>query len=363
MLYSPSEAFHFVRSYFSTAPSYAILFVTGMCNARCRHCFYLEEIRSADRTKELTLEEIEKIAGSLRLIYLSIGGGEPFIRTDLPEIVHAFYARSGLLYCNIVTNGWYTSRTINVVKTVLRDCPRLRLKIQVSIDDFEHAHDENRGIPGSYRKAVETIRALSELRGRQRRLTLDIATCLTNLNKKNAQTLADRLRQDLVFDNFSFLYPRGNTQDAATKEVSAEEYSHAVEHIEKTDFRNNHNPILGAVQRVARRGLLRVIRENAHPWPCLAGRKFIHITERGVLKPCEVLGQMLPHYDSDLAELRRHDFNVADALATPKTRDVVGFIDESRCRCTFECAAMNNVVFRKRFAVRVLWAWLTGQSN
>ena len=47
-----------------------------MCNARCKHCFYWEEIGSAKASKELKLAEIEK----------------------------AFYDNSGLLYCNIVTN-------------------------------------------------------------------------------------------------------------------------------------------------------------------------------------------------------------------------------------------------------------------
>src|SRR5687768_10376970 len=124
-----TESFHFLRSYFSSQPSYLILFATAACNARCKHCFYWEEIQSANVRNELKLPEIEKIAKSLRLIYLSIGGGEPFLRRDLGQVVEAFYKNSGLLYCNIVTNGYYTDQVLSTVKYILEKCPRLRLKI------------------------------------------------------------------------------------------------------------------------------------------------------------------------------------------------------------------------------------------
>lgn len=357
-----SEAAHFARSYFSEQPSYAVFFVTAVCNARCRHCFYWREIASAKASRELTLPEIEKVARSMsQLIYLSIGGGEPFLRPDLAEVVKAFYAHSGILYCNIVTSGYHTDKTLEVVQEIVRACPRLRLKVQVSIDDFQEAHDRNRGVPGMYQRAVETARRLSsEVRGRNRRFTLDFATCLTRSNKGHSEGLAAHLRGEVEFDNFSFLYPRGNAEVSEEKDVSVQEYRRAIESLERTDFRKNHNPILGAVHRVARRGILRVIEKDESPWPCLAGRKFIHISERGVLQPCEMLSQLVPSFDSNLADLRAHDFDVRSALASPRAKEVVRFIRETDCRCSFECAAMNNVVFDKRGAARVLRTWLTG---
>ena len=359
-----TETLHFLRSYFSDQPSYCIFFVTAVCNARCRHCFYWEEIGSAKASQELGLREIQKIADSLRLIYLSIGGGEPFIRPDLAEVVQAFYERSGLLYCNIVTNGFYTKKTLAVVDRIVETCPRLKLKIQVSIDDFERQHDENRKVPGIYVKAMETLQALSERHRKSNpRFTLDIATCLTKDNKGRSTELVEHLREQVTFDNFSFLYPRGNAEVAETKEVSYEEYEQAIRFLERTEFRKNHSAILGAVHRVARRGIARVVRDDSYPWPCLAGKKFINITETGVLQPCEVLSQLKPDYDSNMARLSETDFDVARALASHKSKQVVQFISETRCRCSFECAAMNNVVFDRKNAARVLWAWLTGSPD
>lgn len=352
-----TEALHFLRSYLSDEPSYLIFFVTAVCNARCKHCFYWRETGAAQAGRELGLPEIEQVARSLpRLIYLSLGGGEPFTRKDLAEVVRVFYERSGILYANVVTNGFYTERTVETVREILDRCPRLRLKVQVSIDDFEKEHDENRGVPGLYRKALETLGRLSrEFRGRHPRFGLDVATCLTRTNKARAAAIPRSLRREVEFDSFSFLYPRGPARAAAEKEVTAAEYESAIRILEEEGLGGNHNPMFAAVHRVARRGILKVLERDEHPWRCLAGKKFVSLTERGVLQPCEVLRSKAPGFDSDIADLAASGFDVRRALAGAKAREVRGFIEDSRCRCSFECAAMNNVVFDPRYAARALW--------
>lgn len=355
-----SEAAHFLRSYFSDEPSYAIFFVTAVCNARCKHCFYWRQIADAKASRELKLPEIEKIAKSMpRLIYLSLGGGEPFARTDLAELVRTFYERSGILFCNIVTSGYFTDRVLAAVRSILAGCPGLRLKVQVSFDGFEEAHDRNRGVEGMYRRALETLKTLSrDVRAREASFSLDVATCLTRSNKAEAGALAAHLRSEAEFDNFSFLYPRGDAEAPVEKDVSPAEYEAAVRLLESASFADTHHPILGAVQRVARRGILEVLEQGTSPWDCLAGRKFVHVSERGVLQPCEMLGQLSPAVDPAMADLRDFDFDVRAALRAPRARELVAHIQDTRCRCSFECAAMNNVVFDKKNAAKVLATWL-----
>lgn len=354
-----TEAVHFLRSYFSPYPSYLILFITAVCNARCKHCFYWKEIASADARKELKLPELEKIASSLDLIYLSIGGGEPFLRADLVEVVKAFYERSGLLYCNIVSNGFSTDRTARTVEEILATCPRLRLKVQLSFDDFEEAHDENRGVSGIYSRALETLRVLSKIRDKHRRFTLDVATCMTATNKSRVGELGESLRAEVVFDSYQLLYPRGDAEVPQEMEVGVEEWWEAVK-AAKGDERKQHNPILATVSRIARNGIYRFLKSDEHPWDCLAGEKFVNITERGVLQPCEILSQMDPELDSDLGQLSEFDFDVKKALDSLKARRVVSHIKETKCRCSFECAANCNVVFSKKEALGVVKAVVTG---
>jgi len=355
------ELAHFLKSYFSPYPSYLIYFITAACNARCKHCFYWREIAAADTRLELKLDEIEKLAKSLDLIYLSIGGGEPFLRSDLAEVVEKFYEHSGLLYLNVVTNGFYTERIVKIVERLLASCPTLRIKIQVSIDDFEKEHDENRGVPGLYRKALQTIRLLSErFRRKDPRFGLAIATCLTRTNKPRIGALHEYLRRELEFDEYQLLYPRGDAKMPLEKDVTPADYETAVEVMESRDIRRNHNPLLAAVNRMAKRGILKFLKTGERPWDCLGGKKFVSITEKGIVQPCEVLHQMMPEYDSDLGDLRDFDCDLRKLLDAPKARAVVQRIQEMGCCCSFECGANCNVVFQKTAAAGVLRAWLSG---
>ena len=348
------NSLNFFRSYFSKYPSYLILFVTARCNARCKHCFYWEEIESSKAQLEMKIADFNKIAKSLNLIYLSIGGGEPFIRNDLPEIIKCFYEKSNLQYCNIVTNGFYTERTIRDVKEIRKLCPSIKLKIQISIDDFEEEHDENRKVEGIYMNAINTLKQLSKIRESDNYLNIDIATCMTKTNKERITQLYDHLRGGNNFDDYQILYPRGNAKDEHEKEVDADEWWESLQHIQKRSFQKNHNPIIPAVNRIAKQGIYKFLKSGVQSWDCLAGRKFISITEQGVLQPCEVLNQIEPELDSDMAILKNYDFNVRKALDSKKALETTNWIKKNKCSCSFECAASCNVAFTKKEALKAL---------
>ncbi|MFH1386993.1 MAG: hypothetical protein ABIH50_04955 [bacterium] len=122
--------------------------------------------------------------------------------------------------------------------------------------------------------------------------------------------------------------------------------------------KKHNNSILSVVNRLTRRGIIDYLQQDKYPWECLAGQKIISITERGILQPCEILHQLVPGYNSDLADLRQFDFNVKAALASSKARAVIEHIKKTKCRCSFECAANCNVVFNKKNAIQVILKWL-----
>lgn len=84
-------------------PVYAHYGVTHRCNMRCRMCAVW---KSADRDAELAVEQVAQLAGSLHAAgvrTMAIGGGEPFVRTDLAEVISAFTDKS--MEVRLLTNG------------------------------------------------------------------------------------------------------------------------------------------------------------------------------------------------------------------------------------------------------------------
>jgi len=81
------------------SPAVLNILVTSVCDMRCTHCFFTDELDDVPRKKlQMTTREIEMISQTLggNLGVLILAGGEPFIRKDLPEIVRAFYTNNRL---------------------------------------------------------------------------------------------------------------------------------------------------------------------------------------------------------------------------------------------------------------------------
>ena len=75
-----------------------IVHVTNACNFRCDHCF----VDFESKKRDLKLDEYKKLgADSESLLWLDIGGGEPFLRKDLADIICAFDSK----IVHIPTNG------------------------------------------------------------------------------------------------------------------------------------------------------------------------------------------------------------------------------------------------------------------
>ena len=79
--------------------------VTYRCNARCTMCNRYKKPSKPE--EEIGLETIKKLPP---MYFTNITGGEPFIRTDLPELVAELRKKSDRIV--ISTNGFFTDRII-----------------------------------------------------------------------------------------------------------------------------------------------------------------------------------------------------------------------------------------------------------
>src|ERR1041385_5318982 len=94
-------------------PALLSILVTSVCDMRCKHCFFTEELDDAPRKNlQMTTAEIEKISETLggNLGVLILAGGEPFTRKDLPEIVRAFRRNNKLESVYLMSNGQIQKR-------------------------------------------------------------------------------------------------------------------------------------------------------------------------------------------------------------------------------------------------------------
>ena len=136
--------------------------VTNVCQSRCKTCNIWEIYRNQPekRHEELTLEEIEKIFQSMGHIYVfNISGGEPFLRSDIKEIIAAGcrYLSPGVVHIptNAIAKERTESGTIAILEILKNRCPQTQLTIKPSLDHIESKHDEIRGVPGNFNNKKE----------------------------------------------------------------------------------------------------------------------------------------------------------------------------------------------------------------
>lgn len=124
--------------------------VTYRCNARCSMCNRYKAPSKAE--EEISIETIKKLP---KMYFTNITGGEPFIRTDLKDIVRELYKISDRIV--ISTNGFFTDRIIDLCK----EFPQVGIRI--SIEGLEQTNNEIRGLNDGYQRGYITLKKLCEM--------------------------------------------------------------------------------------------------------------------------------------------------------------------------------------------------------
>ena len=129
--------------------------ITARCNLRCRYCYFFNN--PAVEYRDLPTEEWLKFfdeLGSLGVMNVSLAGGEPFIRDDLPVLLEGI-VRNRMRF-SLLSNGALIDDEIAafIARTGRCEC------VQISVDGSCAAiHDTCRG-RGAFDGAVRGIRTL-----------------------------------------------------------------------------------------------------------------------------------------------------------------------------------------------------------
>jgi MoaA/NifB/PqqE/SkfB family radical SAM enzyme len=126
----------YYRNVFVHRPVSVNLEVTKRCNARCNFCDYWKN------KKENVIDDYGPIVKKIDPMMISITGGEPLLRTDLPEIVAKLRKAIPVSYIAMITNG--SLLTYEKAKE-LYDAGMNQ--ISISLDFLDERHDQSRGLP------------------------------------------------------------------------------------------------------------------------------------------------------------------------------------------------------------------------
>ncbi len=209
--YGINLAYQYGNGY-SFFPIAIFLAVNSICNLRCKMCdigqqksdtsFYKNMKTDED---QLSIDEWRQFIDSISAWKPSVDivGTEPLLWTDLGNLLK--YLGEKELVFHVTTNGTLLEkRAEELAATPING-------LFVSLDGYEELHDEVRGVPGTFRRAVRGIKAFrAATQGAGgKRVPVHITTTISPINHQKLYETARALLEldvdSITMNHFSFL--------------------------------------------------------------------------------------------------------------------------------------------------------------
>jgi MoaA/NifB/PqqE/SkfB family radical SAM enzyme len=315
-----------------------IVHVTNACNFRCAHCF----IDFAQSKRDLKLEQFLQLASETPpLLWLDIGGGEPFLRKDLAEIVCAFESE----VVHIPTNGSLIPQMIETLNKIRARSTR-EVMIGLSLDGLRETHDRIRKQPGSFEQVWEAYAALRKVRG----ISVKITTVINNHNVDDILPLMEEVAARGA-DFHSVILLRGHTAEPDVRLPSIAQLRELAPRMFEILGRYDYGRprvsayILRNYHRFLWKTSLAILEQQTQVIPCLAGRAHLVVNGDGGVSSCEMLPAIGNLKESSLQDLLHSDH----------LRAQVQSIRDKQCHCTHNCAMLDSTFFNPRNLPQLLY--------
>lgn len=303
-----------------------LIAVTYRCNAKCTMCnTWQHPSRTEDELQPRHLETLPQLS------FANLTGGEPFLRSDLDEIVAVVRRKAKRVV--ISTNGYFTDR----ITALARRYPDLGFR--VSLEGLPAANDELRGLKDGFDRGLRSLLRLRAMGVK------DIGFGIT---------LSDRNADDLLE-----LYELADAMgvEFATAAVHNSYYFH------KLDNRiEDVQRVAGNLEELARRllqtrkpkswfrawfnmGLANYVRGKQRLLPCKVATDLFFVDPFGEVKPCNAM-------DVSMGSLKERPFGAI--WASPEAEAVRARV----ASCDRNCWMIGSVAPAMKRDVKVPAAWV-----
>lgn len=173
-------------------PRSLTLEITARCNLRCRYCYFFNNpaMEYRDLSTDEWLAFFDEL-GSLGVMKVTLAGGEPFIREDLPVLLEGL-VRNRMRF-SFLSNGGLIDDTIAAFLAGTGRCE----SVQVSVDgSCAEVHDSCRG-KGSFDGAIRGIRTLQ-----RHGISVAVRSTIHRNNVHDLENIARFLLEELGLPEF-----------------------------------------------------------------------------------------------------------------------------------------------------------------
>ncbi|MEM5831937.1 MAG: radical SAM protein [Candidatus Aenigmatarchaeota archaeon] len=334
--------------------------LTYECNSKCKTCNIWKIYKRNPELKrnELSLEEFDKIFSSIgkNILWVNLGGGEPFLRKDLVEICESLYQHCTPVLTHILTNCILPHQTFRKLKKILTSSHFPYIKVNLSLDGIGEKHDEIRGKKGNFRNFLILFKKLKKLQLNFPNLKIGINTVISTHNFSYFEEIYQFISY-LKPDSFNFEIAQNRYEFFNLNpsfHFSLKEYKYLVEKIKHKiyhDFFINSSTVSRFTHLFTlalHSTLSKGIKLN-RGLTCYSGFSFCQIDPFGNLWFCGTLGQKL-----SAGNLREYDYNFRKIWFSTRAQELRNFMRKNRCSCNLANAFYNSVLPQLQVLLKIL---------
>lgn len=323
-----------------TLPANITVSVSYRCNSRCKTCnvWLLPN-------DDFTINEWDRTFQSLGQApyWFTFSGGEPTLRSDLPEMVASAYrhCRPGII--NIPTNGIQHAIIPGRIERVLQAAPNAEVIVNLSLDGVGLKHDAVRGVRDNFARSLRTYAGLQELKSRYKNFTLGVHSVISNFNVDSFPELCEFVQNELKPDQYITEIAEERVElDTVGLGITptAERYSVAID----TLVASLHDQRLSGVARITQAFrkqyyeiVKRTLREHKQIIPCMAGVASAQIAPNGDVWTCCIRAE-------SMGNLRDFDYDFGKVWRTAKADELRHSIKAGECYCPLANASYTNML-------------------
>jgi MoaA/NifB/PqqE/SkfB family radical SAM enzyme len=322
--------------------------VTNRCNSKCKTCFIYNK-----NDEQLTVDEYDKLFAGLghSPYWVTISGGEPFLRKDLPTIISLLVKNCRPKVVNIPSNGILTYKIIHAVKKICEESPKTKFIINLSVDGIEDLHDQIRRVPGGYQKVIQTYKALSKLS--YDNLTVGIHTVISNYNIDKFPYIADTLLKMKPDSYITEIAEERKEMANFGKNITPDPllYRAAIDfllHRIKNSQFSGWNRITQAFRIEYYSLVKRLLRENKQIIPCYAGIASCQIAPNGDVWFCCMKAKAA-------GNIKSSNFKFRSVWFSKSAKQMRKEIRKQKCYCPLANASYTNMLLHCRTMFRILY--------
>lgn len=324
--------------------------VTYSCPSRCATCDIWQK-----KVDDLSVDEYGRIFPTLERVpvWVTISGGDQFVRGDLDEIVRLIRTQIEPSIVNIPMNGVITERIFRLLPKIAEYTVGSQLVLNLSVDEIGESHDCIRGAERNFEKLKLVAELIHDLKKTYSHVVLGVHTVISKLNVHRIPAIEREARAIFRPDSYIAEVAENRVElKTMHKDITPDpaDFKRAVLHLQNVirENRSTH-PVARLVEslRLEYYDLAgRILEEKRQVIECYAGWASAHLAPDGHVWGCCVRAE-------SLGNVRDHSYDFRTVWLGPQADAFRASVRAHECACPLANASYTNLLLDAPSLARV----------